>query len=53
MTRPRLHALGTRVDPGVGQSPGPGTPNDDLTLFDFNGRALPALRAYTPEGIGD
>jgi len=35
--------------PGVGWAPGEGNPNDNLTLFDFGGRALPALDvAYTP-----
>ena len=29
--------------PGVGWSPGEGTPNDNLTLFTFQGRALPAV----------
>jgi arabinogalactan endo-1,4-beta-galactosidase len=32
--------------PGVGWTPGEGNPNDNLTLFDFSGRALPALRAF-------
>ncbi len=34
--------------PGVGWTPGEGNPNDNLTLFDFQGRALIALDAYTP-----
>jgi arabinogalactan endo-1,4-beta-galactosidase len=35
--------------PGVGWTPGEGNPNDNLTLFDFRGRALPALDvAYSP-----
>ena len=34
--------------PGVGWTPGQGNPNDNLTLFDFRGRALPALGAFTP-----
>ena len=29
--------------PGVGWTPGEGNPNDNLTLFDFRGRALPGL----------
>src|SRR6266699_756926 len=29
--------------PGVGWEPGAGTPNDNLTLFDFQGRALPSI----------
>ncbi|MCO1593920.1 arabinogalactan endo-1,4-beta-galactosidase [Micromonospora sp. RHAY321] len=29
--------------PGVGWEPGAGNPNDNLTLFDWNGRSLPAL----------
>ncbi|HEU5158605.1 MAG TPA: glycosyl hydrolase 53 family protein [Streptosporangiaceae bacterium] len=29
--------------PGVGWAPGEGTPNDNLTLFDFTGRALPSI----------
>jgi hypothetical protein len=29
------------VDPGVGLEPGAETPDDNLTLFDFQGRALP------------
>jgi hypothetical protein len=31
------------VDPGVGWEPGAGTPNDNLTLFGFHGRALPSI----------
>lgn len=34
--------------PGVGWEPGAGTPNDNMTLFDFAGNALPALRALRP-----
>lgn len=34
--------------PGVGWTPGEGNPNDNLTLFDFQGRALPALDAFRP-----
>ena len=37
--------------PGVGWTPGQGNPNDNLTLFDFEGRALPALAAFTPGRI--
>jgi arabinogalactan endo-1,4-beta-galactosidase len=29
--------------PGVGWEPGAGAPNDNLTLFDFQGRALPSI----------
>jgi arabinogalactan endo-1,4-beta-galactosidase len=32
--------------PGVGWEPGAGNPNDNLTMFDFTGRALPSLRAF-------
>lgn len=32
--------------PGVGWSPGQGNPNDNLTMFDFSGNALPSLRAF-------
>ncbi|HVQ96979.1 MAG TPA: glycosyl hydrolase 53 family protein [Mycobacteriales bacterium] len=34
--------------PGVGWEPGAGNPNDNLTMFDFNGRALPVLTAFRP-----
>ncbi|MET7401208.1 glycosyl hydrolase 53 family protein [Dactylosporangium sp. NPDC005572] len=35
--------------PGVGWTPGEGNPNDNLTLFDWSGTALPALTAaYAP-----
>jgi arabinogalactan endo-1,4-beta-galactosidase len=34
--------------PGVGWQPGAGTPNDNLTLFDFSGRALPAASFADP-----
>jgi arabinogalactan endo-1,4-beta-galactosidase len=37
--------------PGVGWTPGEGNPNDNLTLFDFRDRALPALDAFTPGRI--
>jgi arabinogalactan endo-1,4-beta-galactosidase len=32
--------------PGVGWSPGEGNPNDNLTMFDWSGNALPSLRAF-------
>ena len=32
--------------PGVGWTPGAGTPNDNLTLFDFQGRALPSIGLF-------
>jgi arabinogalactan endo-1,4-beta-galactosidase len=32
--------------PGVGWTPGAGTPNDNLTLFDFQGHALPSIAIY-------
>jgi arabinogalactan endo-1,4-beta-galactosidase len=32
--------------PGVGWEPGAEAPNDNLTQFDFAGRALPSIRAY-------
>jgi arabinogalactan endo-1,4-beta-galactosidase len=32
--------------PGVGWEPGAGNPNDNLTMFDFTGRALPSLAAF-------
>ncbi|NVI92970.1 glycosyl hydrolase 53 family protein [Actinomadura sp. BRA 177] len=34
--------------PGVGWAPGEGTPNDNLTLFDFAGRALPSQNFTAP-----
>ncbi|WP_221184250.1 glycoside hydrolase family 53 protein [Kineococcus radiotolerans] len=34
--------------PGVGWEPGAGNPNDNLTMFDHDGRALPALNAFRP-----
>jgi arabinogalactan endo-1,4-beta-galactosidase len=34
--------------PGVGWSPGQGNPNDNLTMFDWSGNALPALNAFRP-----
>jgi arabinogalactan endo-1,4-beta-galactosidase len=32
--------------PGIGWSPGEGNPNDNLTMFDWSGNALPSLRAF-------
>lgn len=32
--------------PGVGWEPGAGTPNDDLTLFNFQGTALPSIGIF-------
>lgn len=32
--------------PGVGWKPGAGNPNDNLTLFDWDGKPLPALSAF-------
>jgi arabinogalactan endo-1,4-beta-galactosidase len=32
--------------PGVGWTPGAGTPNDNLTLYDFQGRALPSIGMF-------
>ncbi|MEU4250529.1 glycosyl hydrolase 53 family protein [Amycolatopsis sp. NPDC026612] len=34
--------------PGVGWTPGEGTPNDNLTQFDFDGDALPAVSSADP-----
>jgi len=35
--------------PGVGWEPGAGNPNDNLTMFDWTGRALPSVRvAFSP-----
>jgi arabinogalactan endo-1,4-beta-galactosidase len=35
--------------PGVGWEPGAGNPNDNLTMFDFGGRALPSVHtAFRP-----
>ena len=34
--------------PGVGWTPGAGTPNDNLTMFDFSGQALPAVQLADP-----
>jgi arabinogalactan endo-1,4-beta-galactosidase len=36
--------------PGVGWEPGAGNPNDNLTMFDFSGRALPSLASFRPPG---
>ena len=32
--------------PGVGWEPGAGSPNDNLTLFDFQGHALPSIASF-------
>ena len=32
--------------PGVGWEPGAGTPNDNLTLFNFTGAALPSVGLF-------
>jgi arabinogalactan endo-1,4-beta-galactosidase len=32
--------------PGVGWAPGEGNPNDNLTMFDWSGNALPSLRGF-------
>ncbi len=32
--------------PGVGWEPGAGTPNDNLTLYDFQGRTLPSIGIF-------
>ena len=34
--------------PGIGWQPGAGTPNDNLTLFDFSGDALPGVSFADP-----
>jgi len=34
--------------PGVGWEPGDGNPNDNLTMFDWQGNALPSLAAFRP-----
>jgi arabinogalactan endo-1,4-beta-galactosidase len=34
--------------PGVGWSPGQGNPNDNLTMFDWSGNALPSVGAFRP-----
>jgi arabinogalactan endo-1,4-beta-galactosidase len=34
--------------PGVGWEPGAGNPNDNLTMFDTHGAALPSVRAFRP-----
>jgi hypothetical protein len=34
--------------PGIGWQPGAGTPNDNLTLFDFGGHALPGVSFADP-----
>jgi len=39
--------------PGVGWKPGAGNPNDNLTLFDWTGKPLPALREFSGAPPGD
>jgi arabinogalactan endo-1,4-beta-galactosidase len=34
--------------PGVGWTPGDGTPNDNLTMFNFSGQALPSVQFTDP-----
>jgi arabinogalactan endo-1,4-beta-galactosidase len=34
--------------PGVGWAPGEGNPNDNMTMFDWEGRGLPSLVAFRP-----
>jgi arabinogalactan endo-1,4-beta-galactosidase len=34
--------------PGVGWTPGAGTPNDNLTMFNFTGQALPSVQFVDP-----
>jgi arabinogalactan endo-1,4-beta-galactosidase len=34
--------------PGVGWAPGEGNPNDNLTMFDWTGAALPVIDAFRP-----
>ena len=34
--------------PGVGWTPGAGTPNDNLTMFNFAGQALPSVQLTNP-----
>jgi arabinogalactan endo-1,4-beta-galactosidase len=34
--------------PAVGWEPGAGNPNDNLTMFDWSGAALPSLGAFRP-----
>jgi arabinogalactan endo-1,4-beta-galactosidase len=34
--------------PGIGWQPSAGTPNDNLTLFDFSGHALPGVSFADP-----
>jgi arabinogalactan endo-1,4-beta-galactosidase len=34
--------------PGVGWAPGEGNPNDNLTMFDWSGEALPSVVAFRP-----
>ena len=34
--------------PGVSWSPGLGNPNENLTMFDWQGHPLPSLRTFRP-----
>lgn len=34
--------------PGVGWEPGAGNPNDNMTMFDWSGRALPSVDSFRP-----
>jgi arabinogalactan endo-1,4-beta-galactosidase len=34
--------------PGVGWAPGEGNPNDNMTMFDWTGKALPSLAVFRP-----
>ena len=34
--------------PGVGWAPGEGNPNDNLTMFDWDGAALPSVASFRP-----
>jgi len=38
--------------PGVGWEPGAGTPNDNLTLFDFQGATLPSIGIFENPAAG-
>jgi arabinogalactan endo-1,4-beta-galactosidase len=37
--------------PGVGWEPGAGTPNDNLTLYDFQARALPSIGIFEDPSV--
>jgi hypothetical protein len=41
-----VELLGLEWIPGVGWEPGAGTPNDNLTLFSFTGKALPSVGLF-------